>query len=483
MNEIRVNKPIIKAKLISGDKDDILVYKKAVNYKDYQKEIEQSLKSQGFDDSWDRNEVLWSLISFTDRNNPNKKYWWADDEITYNINNKSIRENIFRLLEEETKFNEGDTVTTQKDGDGIIQLSKHPYYSIKLDTTGITKSYHFTELVASEPIESEFGKYELDEIKVNPVRPQIDKKELENLIHWFAKSTESWIDMYYIIYKYVDRKNTIEDILNDTSNNISNNILYNIFTDLTTKKQELQSTQLNESPSDKIIKLDGILSFNEDIYLTDILSDIRSLQGITIVRNEDIINEDFKSKLHIKIDPYPFGDQGEEKIKSFLIKKIKEIPGVRDFHKIKHIEKLSNNQKLRLPTASPIPVSSMDELEEIKVNNPSILTKLIPGNYYDIVRSIGKQAIKEYNKINIKRFYSLEEKNGEKQLWMLGCKYIGDEEFEGYIYKQFLDPWDGEEFGIGEDFINILLKDKWIRLSKKQPESMNESKIRLKLKK
>jgi hypothetical protein len=197
---------------------------------------------------------------------------------------KILRENIFRLLEEETKFNEGDTVTTQKDGDGIIQLSKHPYYSIKLNTTGITKSYHFTDLVASEPIESEFGKYEL-----------------------------------------------------------------------------------NESPSDKIIKLDGILSVDEDIFLTDVLSDIRSLSGITTVRNIDIENEDLKSKLNIKIDPYPFGDSGEEKIKSFLIKKIKQIPGVRDFHKVKHVEKLSNNQKLRLPTSSPIPVSSMDKLKEIKI--------------------------------------------------------------------------------------------------------------------
>jgi hypothetical protein len=78
-----------------------------------------------------------------------------------------IRENIFKLLENETKFNQGDTVTTQKDGDGTVLLAKHPYYSIQLNSTGVTKSYHFTDLNASEPIESEFGKYELEEIIVN----------------------------------------------------------------------------------------------------------------------------------------------------------------------------------------------------------------------------------------------------------------------------------------------------------------------------
>lgn len=196
-----------------------------------------------------------------------------------------LRENIFRLLEEETKFNQRDTITTQKDGDGIVLLAKHPYYSIQLNNTGVTKSYHFTDLNSSEPIENEFGKYELDEITVN------------------------------------------------------------------------------ESSSDRIVKLDGILTINEDIFLTDILSDIRSLTGITTVRNNDIDNEDFKIKLNIKIDPYPFKNQEEIKIQSFLIKQIKQIPGVKDFYKVKHIEKLPNNQKLRLPTSPPIPVSNIEDLQ------------------------------------------------------------------------------------------------------------------------
>jgi hypothetical protein len=277
---------------------------------------------------------------------------------------KILRENIFRLLEEETKFNEGDTVTTQKDGDGIIQLSKHPYYSIKLNTTGITKSYHFNELVASEPIESEFGKYELNEIKVTPIRHKIDREELNKLIKEFAKTNFEWIEAWKILNIHTDNKyNNTQDIIDKSSNDI----LYNIFTDLTKLKKELNESPLNESTPDKIIKLDGILSFNEDVFLNDILSDIRSLSGITTVRNIDIIDEDFKTKINIKIDPYPFGDSGEEKIKSFLIKKIKQIPGVRDFHKVKHVEKLSNNQRLRLPTSSPIPVSSMDELNESKI--------------------------------------------------------------------------------------------------------------------
>jgi hypothetical protein len=134
---------------------------------------------------------------------------------------KILRENIFRLLEEETKFNEGDTVTTQKDGDGIIQLSKHPYYSIKLNTTGITKSYHFTDLVASEPIESEFGKYELDEIKVVPVRPKIDREELKKLIKEFAKTNFEWIEAWKIFNIHTDNKyNNAQDIIDKSSNDI-----------------------------------------------------------------------------------------------------------------------------------------------------------------------------------------------------------------------------------------------------------------------
>lgn len=189
-----------------------------------------------------------------------------------------LKEQIFKLLEEETEYQIGDPVSS-KDGDGNVCLSKHPYYSVTLDDTGVTKSFHFSEL---QPIEDEFGKYDI-----------------------------------------------------------------------------------NESPSEDLIKFIGVLVLKEDVWMTDILSSIRSIQGITIVRNEDIetINRNEKSKLHIKIDPYTFGSQSGEKIERLIITQITQIPGVKSFSKIKHEDIPKEEPKI----SSPIPVSSIEDLQEIKV--------------------------------------------------------------------------------------------------------------------
>ena len=57
-----------------------------------------------------------------------------------------LREEIERLLEEDTKFAEGEKVKTNDGKEGEISLSKHPFYAIKLND-GSTKSYHFSDLV------------------------------------------------------------------------------------------------------------------------------------------------------------------------------------------------------------------------------------------------------------------------------------------------------------------------------------------------
>jgi len=57
-----------------------------------------------------------------------------------------LREEIERLLEEDTKFSEGEKVKTTDGKEGEISLSKHPFYAIKLND-GSTKSYHFSDLV------------------------------------------------------------------------------------------------------------------------------------------------------------------------------------------------------------------------------------------------------------------------------------------------------------------------------------------------
>jgi hypothetical protein len=262
-----------------------------------------------------------------------------------------IRENIYRLLEEETKFQPGDVVETQKDGTGIVRLSKHPYYSVQLDSTGVTKTFHFNELQPSEPIESEFGKYEIDEIKVK--KPQLDFETWKKMI---ISKTPSLV--FDILKPYGFEGSTT---------------LSGMFKQLT--PQEAAKTYnevsklddwLRESKSEDLIKFTGIIILKEDVWMTDVLSSIRSIEGITIVRNEDIetVEKNEKSRLHIKIDPYPFGSQSPQKIERIIISKILQIPGVKSFSKIKQEEEKPD---VPIQTFNPTPVKSIEDLQENKI--------------------------------------------------------------------------------------------------------------------
>lgn len=73
-----------------------------------------------------------------------------------------------------------------------------------------------------------------------------------------------------------------------------------------------QYNLLKEIDFDKIYHVRGILVTNDDKRaLGHIMSDIRSLPGVTIARVEEIPNQEegsysYKSILHIKVDPYPY---------------------------------------------------------------------------------------------------------------------------------------------------------------------------------
>ena len=99
--------------------------------------------------------------------------------------------------------------------------------------------------------------------------------------------------------------------------------------------------KLFKESQSSIIKIEGVLtSDTTDRTQADILSDIRSISGITIVSSEDITNGDtaysndfYNSHLNIKIDPHPFigrGGFGNEQLKEIIIN-IKKIKGVRNF--------------------------------------------------------------------------------------------------------------------------------------------------------
>ena len=105
-------------------------------------------------------------------------------------------------------------------------------------------------------------------------------------------------------------------------------------------KEEL-SKVLNEEYVDKF-KVKGILITNTTTRpQQEILSDIRSLTGVTIVSTVDMDENDGYSQnndnlrviLNLKIDGYPFiksGGFGREKVMD-IIKSVKRVDGVKSF--------------------------------------------------------------------------------------------------------------------------------------------------------
>lgn len=103
-------------------------------------------------------------------------------------------------------------------------------------------------------------------------------------------------------------------------------------------REEL-SKVLNEEYIDQF-KVKGILITNTTIRpQQDILSDIRSLTGVTIVSTEEMDeeysqnNDNLRVILNLKIDGYPFirhGGFSRDKIKD-IIASVKRVEGVKSF--------------------------------------------------------------------------------------------------------------------------------------------------------
>jgi hypothetical protein len=94
-----------------------------------------------------------------------------------------------------------------------------------------------------------------------------------------------------------------------------------------------------ELDSEKIFHIEGtIIIDNQKRDVQDILSDVRALPGITVVRNvelpQDATSRYFRSSLEIKVDPYPYIKQNKFDGKTTLeavANNIKIIPGVIGF--------------------------------------------------------------------------------------------------------------------------------------------------------
>ena len=116
-------------------------------------------------------------------------------------------------------------------------------------------------------------------------------------------------------------------------------------------KQEIRNI-LNEDNTSIIYKIEGkLITDTSKNNQKDILSDIRSITGVTIVGTKEIggektvvDNSNYTTILTIKIDPHPFigkGGFGREEIIQ-TIKDIKRIKGVRNFTLTKSPIKTTN---------------------------------------------------------------------------------------------------------------------------------------------
>ena len=105
---------------------------------------------------------------------------------------------------------------------------------------------------------------------------------------------------------------------------------------------------LDESKNPHLYQIKGILTTNTQKRTQgDILSDMRSIPGVTIVTPKDyhggdtpIDNTRYTVELSVKIDPHPFPTFGKEQIKN-IINQIKKVDGVIIYKPSKIVKRIS----------------------------------------------------------------------------------------------------------------------------------------------
>lgn len=99
---------------------------------------------------------------------------------------------------------------------------------------------------------------------------------------------------------------------------------------------------LDESSAiDRIYKMIGVLSY-KDRNISDILSDMRAIKGVTIISETPVpltATSLKKVVLNLKIDPFPFQADGFDKatVDEYIIGQTNKIPGVVAFKSEKGI--------------------------------------------------------------------------------------------------------------------------------------------------
>jgi len=110
----------------------------------------------------------------------------------------------------------------------------------------------------------------------------------------------------------------------------------------------LEEASIDESKNPHLYQIRGILTTNTQKRTQgDILSDMRSIPGVTIVTPKDyhggdtpIDNTRYTVELSIKIDPHPFPTFGKDQIKG-IIDQIKKVDGVVIYKPSKIVKRIS----------------------------------------------------------------------------------------------------------------------------------------------
>jgi hypothetical protein len=111
-------------------------------------------------------------------------------------------------------------------------------------------------------------------------------------------------------------------------------------------KEEIQNVLKEESTQYNVV---GLLTTNtENRPQKDILSDIRSIAGITIVSSKDFDtthtesafnNPNYHTYLTIKIDPHPYSSGFKDEDLQNILTDIRKIEGVNNFKLTQSVEK------------------------------------------------------------------------------------------------------------------------------------------------
>ena len=189
-------------------------------------------------------------------------------------------------------------------------------------------------------------------------------KAINNIFLAFADTDDSRVQSFFFqdVYKLEDNEffsfveNAINENLTPAQIQWVQNTISSIEDDL--RSDDYEASGISETASltnlYNLLKeestqynIEGILITNtEDRPQKDILSDIRSLPGITIVSSKDVnpndnafSNPNYYTLLKIKIDPHPFSSGFKDDDLQKLFTSIRAIKGVRNFKLNKPVEK------------------------------------------------------------------------------------------------------------------------------------------------